>query len=373
MGCKLCIVVVVATAGLRIARADETWRVEITQHESETVTEAPPKDPANTKLERKTTSTFKIASTEPASAAGGMVAIAPRTPHLETLEGAYSQTEATSAKSPYGSSSTNSEINGSVDRSSATYKFGYRDDAHWELEAEVAFKAGTRTRTCSEDVVMHQPKHCDDLTGDTIVSSVLALTPDTAKLTKIKGGLLIQWSPDEQTQDATEGRKVLHHVDASATIVRKTRGDQKYEAVLMPETPAQYRLWEPKGPPVDGPDPDAAGNTLGVVLEIRDHKTHKPVAAGYTVTYTIDGSRFPGFAMNAPKASPNTKSDLFFDPAQNAGHDVHDERNMVRSHATGRDTIIVSSRDYGAVARSAPRSSSTTANSRSSRPTRAST
>lgn len=226
---------------------------------------------------------------------------------------------------------------GTVMPDETTVHFLWRDDGSWQLSAGVSYTLHIDSKfTCGEHP--DSPNNCaasDDTTSGMSVGA--ESTDGRAKLTQRGASFTIDSSYKEG--------------DATVTLHAELRPQQasKYVAVIKPADAKAYAAWIPTGPKIPGGDDAKGGNSIGLVLEVRDRKTGKPVALKYDAMWKITSSNLPGWCMNYPKkADANDKPDLFFDAKQNAGHVIADEGESATQKAvSGKAVATVSSRDYG--------------------------
>ncbi|MCX5747612.1 MAG: hypothetical protein NT062_34535, partial [Proteobacteria bacterium] len=119
-----------------------------------------------------------------------------------------------------------------------------------------------------------------------------------------------------------------------------------YEVVFV--TDKAYDQWLPEGPPIapSTHQPD----TVTVHVELRDPRTHRPIAKSFRTHYVLDGSHLDGECMNWPAhttTSPD-KPDLYFDPVKNTGDRVSsDQKSLELPDGHGGGAVTVSARDWG--------------------------
>lgn len=350
---RSCLVPVVGALLLVVstsAAADPpAWHVEVTVRETATVTDQNPNDPAHTVRKERTDASVSVSGSTDAARLRAGVELHSDPAHLEKITGAYASSSTETSSSKYGSSEASATITASPERA-AEFSFTYSDDKNWSFGLTVGFKGESTAHSCAHSIVANMSEPCQNSAEPTeLTFGGIASSDNGGRVTRTKSGYTIDWTADDPTgTDHAVGITKTTHAELHATITRRS-GEIKYDAVLMPSLADAYRAWIPSGPELPKGTDDIGGNSLGVKLEIRDHKTGKPVKAGFTATYTVDGSNIPGWSMNTPaQKQANDKPDLFFAPASNTGHVVSDDRNMTLPHGLGTDAVIVTSRDFGA-------------------------
>jgi hypothetical protein len=176
----------------------------------------------------------------------------------------------------------------------------------------------------------------------------------TIHLTQVGDKYMIDGTLTKNDDETHMGEHLTVNESWTVHIVIQPDKAPQYEAVLVPKNVAEYHAWIPKGPKIPGGNEDVGANTLKVILELRDAKTHRPaLTVRYTPHYKLEPSKTPGWCMNYPaKGSANTKPDLFFEAAKNPRpvHTIKDADHTVLDgiKLIDKDEVVVSSRDYGA-------------------------
>lgn len=168
-----------------------------------------------------------------------------------------------------------------------------------------------------------------------------------AKITKVKNGFLIDGFENKDTTFES-GFETVHE-----TIRRSCHfsilKESALEAFIEPVTPAEYKKWLPMGP--DPLDKDNTGNSVDFTVYVKDRKKgiEKSKSPIKQVTYFLEASHEPGYAMNFPGDNPDTRADLQLSNKMKKPDPRKENLKLTVSASEDADLIgKVHSLDYGA-------------------------